>query len=78
MLDGTSRGSGDLDGTSRGTGELDVTSRGSQGGAGEEPALAAIGEERPQGGAGEERALGLGSNSSPHMSPTSPGAHEHR
>ncbi len=56
-LDGTSRGSGELDGTSRGTGELDVTSRGSQGGVGEEPALAGIGKERPQGGAGQEPAL---------------------
>ncbi len=49
-----------------------------QEGASEEPALAGIGEERPQGGAGEKRDLGLSSNSSPHMPPTSPGAHEHR
>ncbi len=46
-------------------------------GAGEEPALEGTGEERAQEGAGEERALKPGSNTSPHMPPTSPGAHEH-
>ncbi len=35
------------------------------------------GEERAQEGAGEERALKPGSNTSPHMPPTSPGAHEY-
>ncbi len=43
---------------------------------GEEPALESTGEERPPGGIGEEPALGLGSNTSSHMPPTSPGAHE--
>ncbi len=42
----------------------------------EESTLEGAGEERTQGGAGEERALGLGSNASPRMPPTSPGAHE--
>ncbi len=51
----------------------------------EEPALEGTGEERTQEDAGEEpalestgeeRALGLGSNTSSHMPPTSPGAHE--
>ncbi len=46
-------------------------------GTGAEPALEGTGEEPAQEGAGEEWALGLGSNTSPHMPPTSPGAHEH-
>ncbi len=40
-------------------------------GTGEELALEGTGEEWAQGGAGEERVLGLGSNTSPHMPPTS-------
>ncbi len=47
-------------------------------GAGEEQAPEGAGEEQAPEGAGEEQALGLGSNPSPRMSPTSPGAHEPR
>ncbi len=49
-------------------------------GAGEEQALERAGEETPIWMEPVEvrEILGLGSNSSPHMSPTSPGAHEHR
>ncbi len=46
------------------------------GSTGEERTQEDAGEERPPGGIGEERALGLGSNTSPLMPPTSPGAHE--
>ncbi len=82
VLDGTSRGTGEnlrgagTGGHWRGETQEDAGEEPALESTGEEPALESTGEERPPGGIGEEPALGLGSNTSSHMPPTSPGAHE--